>query len=79
MTETLSKYIAAIGTAMVIALVVAVTVAKSDAANDRPPSDAHRLSAGSGTDGWRDNKINSEFSVCAADYDGTLSCAVSHG
>jgi hypothetical protein len=73
------KYIAAIGAAMVITLVTSMIVVQAGAADDQPPSNASRLVGSSGADLGRHMTTSNEINDCTAGYDGTPSCAVSHG
>ena len=62
------KYIAVIGSAMVFAFLTAMTVVQADGSDAQPPKAA-----------MSEQLSSDDVTECAADYDGTLSCAVSHG
>ena len=77
--KTARRYIAIIGTTMALATFASVTIAQSVAGDSQPQEEAYRI-LGNTEDGiLRLNETTGEVTLCTAENDGTLSCAVSHG
>ncbi|MEM7122163.1 MAG: hypothetical protein AAF563_12840 [Pseudomonadota bacterium] len=77
--KTARRYIAIIGSTLAIATIASVSIAQSVAGDSQPQTEAFRILHNSEDGVWRLNETTGEVTVCTAENDGTLSCAVSHG
>lgn len=73
------RYIALIGLTMVLAITVSMTAVQFMGVGAQPTNETFRVISSSEDGVWRLNEMTGEVSVCTAENDGTLSCAVSHG